>query len=392
MDDEIKNLRDATIDTQVDIENLRLEMASFKGNTYQPEYNFEELYKLKNSTDKRSLQKIIKTLDIDYLDESWQKADWIAVFVAGAIGITLDVLITQTKILRPIDNKVKEILASDKVKSFQDMMDKFSNGFRHGNSAPIDFQDFGMHGLKSIHEQYSFGHDPLRFIEGILQMITGKYSGVDKFGNLIQAPFGEGIKNPIQAVISYVAHMVSDMCNQQGLPYPGTTFLMQFGSDKIREDIAAAYRAQLFNTRTFIYQSLPSLFMSMIIHSWAIYDNYTRTGKIKIKIGNDLKYQPMLLVSNAMVMTSNLSINAVRGIVAEGPRVLFRVNYPVILNTLKHSIKYLLNVNKRINMNGKEIQELYERSEKEKLENHSVEEYYDQFDKEYEEFVKKMEE
>ena len=44
------------------------------------------------------------------------------------------------------------------------------------------------------------------------------------------------------------------------------------------------------------------------------------------------------------------------------------------------------------NMNGKEIQELYERSEKEKLENHSVEEYYDQFDKEYEEFVKKMEE
>ena len=131
--------------------------------------------------------------------------------------------------------------------------------------------------------------------------------------------------------------------------------------------------------------------MSMIIHSWAIYDNYTRTGKIKIKIGNDLKYQPMLLVSNAMVMTSNLSINAVRGIVAEGPRVLFRVNYPVIINTLKHSIKYLLNVNKRINMNGKEIQELYERSEREKLENHSVEEYYDQFDKEYEEFIKDME-
>ena len=57
MDDEIKNLRDATIDTQVDIENLRLEMASFKGETYQPKYNFEELYKLKNSTDKRSLQK-----------------------------------------------------------------------------------------------------------------------------------------------------------------------------------------------------------------------------------------------------------------------------------------------------------------------------------------------
>lgn len=391
MDEEILTLRDATIDTQVNIENLKIDMASFKGDTYLPSYNLEDLYNLKNSSDKKSLNKIIKTLNIDYLDESWQKSDWIAVFIAGAIGIALDVLITQTNVLKPVDKKIKELLASDKVKSFQELMDKLSNSFRNGNSAPIDFQGFEMRGLKNIHEQYSFGHDPLRFIEGIIQMITGNYSGVDKFGKIIKAPFGEGIKNPIQSIISYIAHMISDMCNQQGLPYPGTTFLMQFGSEKVRDDITAAYRGQLFNSRTFIYQSLPSLFMSIIIHSWAIYDNYTRTGKIKLKIGNDLKYQPMLLVSNAMVMTSNLSINAVRGIVAEGPRVLFRVNYPVIANTIKHSIKYLLNVNKRINMNGKEIQELYERSEKEKLEQHSVEEYCEQFDKEYEDFVKEIE-
>lgn len=391
MNEEIKSLRDATIDTQVDIENLKMDMASFKGDTYLPSYNLEDLYKLKNSNDKKSLSKIIKTLNIDYIDETWEKADWIAVFIAGAIGIALDVLITQTNVLKPIDKKVKELLASDKVKSFQELMDKLSNSFRNGKSAPIDFQGFEMRGLKNIHEQYSFGHDPLRFIEGIIQMITGKYSGVDKFGNLIQAPFGDGIKNPIQAVISYVAHMISDMCNQQGLPYPGTTFLMQFGSEDTRNAITSAYRGQLFNSRTFIYQSLPSLFMSIIIHSWAIYDNYTRTKKIQLKIGNDLKYQPMLLVCNAMVLTSNLSINAVRGIVAEGPRVLFRVNYPVIINTVKHSIKYLLNVNKRINMNGKAIQELYERTEKEKLEHHSVEEYLEQFDKEYEDFEKEME-
>ena len=99
MDEEIKTLRDATIDTQVDIENLKIDMASFKGNTYLPSYNFEDLYSLKNSSDKKSLQKIIKTLNIDYVDETWQKADWIAVFIAGVVGIALDVLITQTKIL-----------------------------------------------------------------------------------------------------------------------------------------------------------------------------------------------------------------------------------------------------------------------------------------------------
>ena len=176
MNEEIKSLRDATIDTQVDIENLKMDMASFKGDTYLPSYNLEDLYKLKNSNDKKSLSKIIKTLNIDYIDETWEKADWIAVFIAGAIGIALDVLITQTNVLKPIDKKVKELLASDKVKSFQELMDKLSNSFRNGKSAPIDFQGFEMRGLKNIHEQYSFGHDPLRFIEGIIQMITGKYS------------------------------------------------------------------------------------------------------------------------------------------------------------------------------------------------------------------------
>lgn len=45
-------LRDATIDTQVNIENLKIDMASFKGDTYLPSYNLEDLYNLKNSSDK----------------------------------------------------------------------------------------------------------------------------------------------------------------------------------------------------------------------------------------------------------------------------------------------------------------------------------------------------
>ena len=185
MNKEIVNLKNEIINTQADIETLKKEMASFRGDTYQSEYNFSEIYKLKYSNDSKSLQKIISTLNIEYMDDSWQKADYVAVFIAGTIGITLDVLITQTKVLKPVEDKIKKILASDKIKSFQDIMDSISNSFRHGNSAPIDFQDFKMFGLKSIHEQYSFGHDPLRFIEGIIQMITGNYSGVDKYGNII---------------------------------------------------------------------------------------------------------------------------------------------------------------------------------------------------------------
>ena len=48
MDQEIQTLRDATINAQVEIENLKMDMASFRGDTYVPSYNIEDFYNLKN--------------------------------------------------------------------------------------------------------------------------------------------------------------------------------------------------------------------------------------------------------------------------------------------------------------------------------------------------------
>ena len=241
-----------------DTNDLRKEMHEFKkgDSIYRSKYNFDEYYSsFLSRTDDKVLLDIVRHLNIEYVDETWQKSDWIVVFIAGTVGILLEFLITQTKILKPIDKKISEFMKSNKVNNSKDFLDKFSNSFRNSNSAPIDFQDFRMHGLKSIHEQYSFGHDPLRFIEGIMQIMSGDYRGVDKLGNIVTAKFGEGIPNIFHAVISYVAHMVSDFCNANSLPYPGTTLLMQFGSQETRDSIAAAYRGQLYNSRTFVYQS-----------------------------------------------------------------------------------------------------------------------------------------
>jgi hypothetical protein len=387
-------LKDAVLDSYKELEDLDKEMHQFLGDeAYIPKYNFGEFYQtFRDRTDEKVYVDLIRKLDIDYIDETWQKADWIVVFIAGSIGVVLDVLITQTKILKPVDKIISTFMKSGKVQNFKRALDKFSNSFRDGKSAPIDFQEFDMYGLKSIHEQYSFGHDPMRFIEGICQMITGDYRGIDKFGTIITAKSGEGISEEgilkiIQGVISYIAHMVSDLCNANSLPYPGSTFLMQFGNEKTRYSLAAAYRSQLYNSRMFIYQNLPSFIMSMIIHGWAVYDNYTQTKKIDLLIGNNLKYQPMLLVSNATAMTLNLTITDVREAIKHDHRALFRVNWPVIANTVKHSIKYLINEDKRINENGKKIKMLLEDTTNNRLPNKSEEEYLQEIEKEYNAFI-----
>jgi len=274
-------------------------------------------------------------------DEKWTAADKTAVFTAGILGVFLDTLITQLNILKPLDKHISKIMKSKKINKFKDLLDTFSNSFRKGSSIPIDYQDFEKYGPQSIHAQYSFGHDPIRFVEGIIQTINGEYRGIDKFGNIKKSIFGLPIDSIFQAVISYVAHMISDFCNVNSLPYPGSTFLMEFGSDKIRKDISNAFRAQLYNSRIFVYQNLPCFLINIVIYSWAIYNSYIDNKKIDLFAANDFKYQTMLLASNAMVMTSNVTITGIRTIVTQNPHNLFRLNFPAIGNTIKYTIKYI---------------------------------------------------
>jgi hypothetical protein len=373
------------IDIYRDIENLKKDMSY---GFYQPQFDIDEfLNSLENRSDNRVFLDILRKFDIKYFEETWQKHDWVIVFIAGSIGILLDALITQTNVLKPIDKAISEFMKTSRINNLKEFLDNISKFFRNGESAPIDFQNFEMLGLKSIHEQYSFGHDPLRFIEGIIQMMTGKYKGVDKFGNIITAGFGQGTPDFIQATVSYIAHMLSDFCNQLSLPYPGTTFLMQFGSEKIRNEIATAYRSQLFNARTFVYQGLPSFFINLIIRGYSVYDYYLQMHQMNLLISNSkLKYQEMLLAASAMITTSNLSINYVRAIILEEPHMIFKVNFPQITDTVKRAIKYLFSMHKSVADSTKDIAEMMKSVIDNPITPKSVECYVADIEKEYQGF------
>lgn len=325
---------------------------------------------------------VLKRIDPDYVDDTWTKADWAVTFIAALIGAMLDVLINQTSAFKGVEQKAKEMLDGSDVEQLKRKLDSFSNGFRGQNSAPIDYQNFDMAGLKSIHEVYSYGHDPLRFIEGICSFISGNYHGIDKFGMPINEAFGEGIPNIIQAVVSYVAHMLSDFLNKQGLPYPGSTFFMQFGSDETRKQIAAAYRGELYNFRTAIYQSLPAVLIGIVINSYAIFSTYAETKKIRLTAGQGDKYQSMLLVANAIVALENISVTTVRGCLGDA-HAMFKINWPVVVNTVRLAIKYIVSEKRKIDKNQARIDALQQRTAI-PIQQKTTEEYLSDLDAEFE--------
>ena len=306
--------------------------------------------------DNKELSKILKKLDIKYIDDTWNKTDWVVVVLSGILGSIVDILITQTKILKPLDKKIREKLDGS---NFKKLLESLSIKTYDNKSVPIDFQDFEMPGLRSLHEIFSSAHDPIRFIEGIAQMMSGEFKGFDRFGVKIEKSIIDSPPSIIQSVVSYFLHMLADFCNANSLPYPGSTIIAQFGSQEVRDKIAAAYRKKVFNSRIFIYHGFPALILEICINIWAICDYYNLSKKIDLFAGKRNKYCEMLLVANSIVMFQNLGINSLR-LKSGQMDALFRVNWLQIVNTIKYTVTVLRNENKKQNKIIKDIDELYE--------------------------------
>lgn len=373
MDDRLKNLNEKTRDGFNSLSHLEGNIDDFIN---QMNSDFKEINDLlgagdsftpykSNSTrlpsqnfDSLSNLQIIELLNLPYDDDSFSKDDKKWLWLAIVCGSITDVLITQLDILKPVDKQVKSFLGNKGTGNIRGSLDNWANGFRNGSSSPIDFQNFEMAGMKSIHQQYSFGHDPIRFLTGVYQTMTGNYQGVNRWGSIVNANFGEPIPNLIHATLAHTAHLMSDFLNPQGVGYPGTTYLMEFGSQEVRDQIAAAYRGGLFNSRTFVYQGLPILISTLMIHAYAIFKEWEKSKKINLLAGLSDKYQKMQFLTSTGIMVQNLTIASVRGLFGD-PHALFRVNYPVILNTLRHFLKDLYREHRKVTNLSKKIDDLY---------------------------------
>jgi hypothetical protein len=110
---------------------------------------------------------------------------------------------------------------------------------------------------------------------------------------------------------------------------------------------------------------------------------------INLLIGTkNMKYQEMLLVASAMITTSNLTINSVRGIILNQPHVLFKVNFPQIIDTVKRAIKYFISMHNRINKNADDVDNTLQYIKNNPVKERSVEYYMEELEIERKEYLK----
>lgn len=325
-----------------EIDTIFEEFDSFENDLKSYGNNIVNADKAFGSEDKDLLKETVSNFGLEYIDNSWRDRDKALVFLASLLGITVDILINQTTLLKPLDLQIKGALSES---DFQKGLEKFNKSLHDGGSNPIDFQDFEMHGLKNLHEQYSFGHDLLRPLNGIYQIMSGQYMGVDKLGNLIKrADFGNHVPNFFAASISWFSHLMADFCNKLSLPYPGSTFLMEHGPEKLRSKIAAAYRNGDWNARTFAYQGLAPLLVNFIFTVNNVLENLDKTGEFSFAPQNTVRWREMRITANAIVVAQNLAVNGARAYFGD-PKVFFRINTPAMMMTIKEGV-LLLNENR----------------------------------------------
>ena len=93
--------------------------------------------------------------------EKWEKADFVAVFIAASIGSVVDFILSTR------DNKI-----TGPKSTFSKELNKLHE---HDGGAPIDYQGEGFGG--GYHRGLSKGHDLLRFVESIKMFKEGKSVG-----------------------------------------------------------------------------------------------------------------------------------------------------------------------------------------------------------------------
>lgn len=328
--------------------------------------SYEELY------EKSSLSLKARGLDIENLDyrdlvteneliqiekqfnrplprkEKWEKADFIAVFIAASIGSLVDIILSDR------NNKF-----TGKNSDFSNWLDKFH---KHDSGAPIDYQGKGFGG--GYHRGLSKGHDILRFIEGIMMFKNGQFEGiryVDGVAKKVVSSVNQ-YGNPyeqlgwIEAILKYTQHMFADMLSTNSLPFPGSSFIVECSNRELRKLAATMYHNG-FNIKNVMTQSLSTIIIEVIVRvyfsiksvqnskeSFEISDGYLNYETIKtfIKPNSKEKLYEMLLMSHSIVSAINIG----KVVIKKSP---WEINVTEIISVVRYSIPV---VNGLINRNS----------------------------------------
>ncbi|MFI5895857.1 hypothetical protein ACIA5D_37745 [Actinoplanes sp. NPDC051513] len=261
-------------------------------------------------------------------DVSWDKTDWTVVLVAGVLATLLDVVLVRI----PQDSTflgekyagsplTKWLQDNDRA---QDIHDQFFKRFEKLAKVPYDASTTkATRGLVSgmrpaTHRLQSLGHDPaLGFLVGVADLMHGTGTYIDKAGQLVQVATEATSIDLINALITQVRHLLSDVYTPAGLQPPLFSLLQlgqvdspfALGPSGVKvpwTDVARHMYTNGYDLRHFFTMGITPGVVSAIIRGYWLLKSYATDGTVAQRKLEHAKLTSMLLLGHTIATSGTL--------------------------------------------------------------------------------------
>lgn len=274
-------------------------------------------------------QKLQAIRDRYNLEHRLDMLDWGIAGVAGALAALVDIFLVQVPSSKGLlgGGDIQGGVLSDKIRKqlkklySPDQISQLEDGFwvpyDASTSRNLAEKVAGL-GPRS-HRFQSLGHDPvLGFIFGVLDIMNGRFSAIDKTGKLIVqaipgAPSGIGL---FEAFATQLGHLKSDISTAAGLPAPFMPLFqfLQFGNIDGRTigELSRTMYTKGYDFGHFLAMSIPVAIIEVVVRLFyfakRLYEGYSFLDALPINIPGTKrkpKLQTMLFTAHTVATAAN---------------------------------------------------------------------------------------
>jgi hypothetical protein len=291
----------------------------------------------------------------------WDKWDYIFVGSAGVIAALTDFLLVKIPQTMTYDGVVqKGSPITEFLKKHINSTDESNSWFAQWardleKTCKVPYDVVGGGGLDGIcgktHRLQTFGHDPvLGLVFGVLDIMRGTISGFsyDKLTgtHAFMTSSVEGFQGTglVEAIITQLGHMVSDVGTKTGLPPPFFSLFQSINmasplSPKGRTvgEIARWMYLNGYDLRHFITMGITPGTIEIILRAYLMIRHYSEHGEVKFCLTNNPKYRSMLLSAHAIASAANVGKVA---LCHGNPLAINYAEYLALIRYLLPAMKY----------------------------------------------------
>jgi hypothetical protein len=261
-------------------------------------------------------------------DVSWDKTDWTVVLVAGLLATLLEVILV--RIPRDSTFLGKKYAGSPLTTWLQDrdrakdIHDRFFKGYEKLAKVPYDAPTTKATGglvsgmRPATHRLQSLGHDPvLGFLVGVADLMHGTGTYIDNVGQLVQVATDATPIDLINALVTQVRHLLSDVYTPAGLQPPFFSLLQlgqvdspfALGPSGVQvpwTDVTRYMYTNGYDLRHFFTMGITPGVVSSVIRGYWLLKSYSTGGTAAQRKLEHAKLTSMLLLGHTIATSGTL--------------------------------------------------------------------------------------